>query len=59
MKPGWYVSSASVGLRIGPLATEAEARTAMKLGPDARAAQRITHGTDYPFPFDMLVWEET
>jgi len=58
MKPGWYASSASIGLRSGPLKTEKEARECMRLSAQARAAQRLTHGTDYPHPFDLLVWKE-
>lgn len=58
MKPGWYASSSSIGLTIGPLKTKAEADECMRLSPGARAQQKLAHGTDYPFPVDLRVWKE-
>lgn len=58
MKPGWYVQSSYIGVRIGPLESREVAEQAMRLSPRSRAKQRIDHGTDYPFPHDMKVWEE-
>lgn len=56
---GWYASSKSVGMRSGPHTTERRAREAMRLSPRARAEQRLDHGTDYPWPHDLLVWRES
>ena len=56
MAPGWYASGA--GVRTGPHKTKSAAREAMRLAPRARAEQRLKHGTDYPYPIDMHVWEE-
>ncbi len=58
IKPGWYVQSSYIGVRIGPLKTKAEADSVMRLSPRSRARQKVQHGTDYPFPHDMKVWEE-
>jgi hypothetical protein len=59
LKPGWYASSTALGIQMGPLASEEEARSLFRLSPEARARQRLTHGTDFPYPHDMLIWEET
>lgn len=58
MRPGWYAHSSSVGVRTGPYGSKSEARESMRLAPDARAVQRAERGTDYPYPFDLLVWLE-
>lgn len=59
LPPGWYAASGSIGLQSGPYDTEQLAREAMRLHERARAKQRLAHGTDYPYPYDLHVWEET
>lgn len=54
--PGWYAYA--LGLQSGPFESEDAAREAMRLSPKARAEQTREHGSDYPFPIDLRIWEE-
>ena len=53
----WYASGAGLA-RSGPYRSQMEAYLAMRLTEDARLNQRKTHGTDSPYPHDLVVWPE-
>lgn len=54
----WYVSGGGIA-RSGPHPTEKAAWNSMRLTTAARYAQRITYGTDSPYPMGTQVWQET
>jgi hypothetical protein len=53
----WYASGAGIA-RSGPYKSRAEAERAYTLTPAAREKQRLERGTECPYPYDLLVWQE-
>lgn len=53
----WYASGGSIARR-GPYTSQMEAYLAMRLSESAQREQRKTHGTDSPYPHDIVVWPE-
>jgi hypothetical protein len=53
----WYASGGGIARR-GPYTSQMEAYLAMRLTEAARVEQRKTHGTESPYPYDIVVWPE-
>ena len=54
---GWFASGGDIA-RSGPYTSQMEAYNALRLTESAQRQQRETHGTDSPYPRDLLVWPE-
>jgi len=53
----WYASGGGIA-RCGPLPSQIAAHLAMRLSESAQRKQRDTHGTESPYPHDLVVWPE-
>ena len=53
----WFASGGGISRR-GPFSSQMEAYLAMRLTEAERVKQRATHGTESPYPHDIVVWPE-
>lgn len=53
----WFASGGGISRR-GPFPSQMEAYLAMRLTESAQHKQRATHGTESPYPHDIVVWPE-
>lgn len=53
----WFASGGGISRR-GPFSSQMEAYLALRLTEKAQREQRDAHGTESPYPHDIVVWPE-